>query len=101
MVSTDTVYAATDDAIYKTTADVQQHQFTPLDLPPDTLIIGEHIVPDLLYKDGQIVLKILGTKAVSGLLVLSEYEKGDRLAVSINELGGTDHGLFPQTHYLA
>jgi hypothetical protein len=50
------------------------HQFTPLNLPPDTLIIGEHIVPALLYKDGQITLKILGNKAVSALLVLSEFE---------------------------
>jgi photosystem II stability/assembly factor-like uncharacterized protein len=53
---------------------IDDHQFTPLNLPPDTLIIKEHVVPDLLYNDGQITLKILGNKAVSALLVLSEFE---------------------------
>lgn len=58
--------------------EVDGYQITTLHLPPDTLLTTDHLVPRQLYKDGQIRIKILGTRAVSGLLVLSAFEEENK-----------------------
>jgi hypothetical protein len=59
-------------------AQVDDYQLGTIKLPQDTLMILGHMIPPAFYVDSMLNIKIFGNNAVTGIIVLYEYESEPR-----------------------